>query len=258
MRQNDRRGLTLPELTVTMGVVAIVAMVLSALAVGVHQGVDACQSQGKAADEARVILDRMSRTVASGHAAELHPGAAVVSSAGFPGILVVWNPAGPAANPQGPPLAGEIVVFRRSIDPAVPGRLVEVTFPGDSTAVPLDGSLTKAEVDALCGSASAQVVVLSDNLWHTDEGGGEVGGLFVDVEHSPTEAQLSDYRKGDLTWNDLPWVQGMKTSSMGIRQVHVRIELSLLPPGKSAEADSTGQTVLPFVGSAALTYEVNP
>jgi hypothetical protein len=88
------------------------------------------------------------------------------------------------------------------------------------------------------------------------------GAVRFEVAVTPSAEEWASYQSGALPWVDepgkqgLPWVQGIVGSRSGLRQVRLRTELQLMPGKTAVLEDPTGQQAIPFLGSAALYYEM--
>lgn len=263
-------GLTLIELILSLAIMAIMAGVLSGLASAVQQGARYSQSSAAAAQHGRVALERIARCISQAYATADHPGAAVVyetiGTHRFPDTLIVWRPQGAPANPQGPPLAGELVIF--CPDPAQPNRLVELTVPDDTRAVPLDGTLDtpsgRALVNSIKLSAAARKVTLTELLrtalpWARAPTPANLRGAVRFVcELHPTAAEWQAYKSGTTAWTALPWPQGLYSASTGVRQVWVRTEIQLVGDVTASGLNYEASEVTPYLGSAAIYYGMTP
>ena len=74
------------------------------------------------------------------------------------------------------------------------------------------------------------------------------------VTLSPSDAQMATYPL--VTWQNLPWPQGICSPTMGLRQVWVRTELQLIPYGTWTVTNSAGQQAVPYFDSSAFCYAV--
>jgi hypothetical protein len=173
-----------------------------------------------------------------------------------PAALLVWQPTGAPANAAGPPLTREVVIF--VVDPDNPRRLLEVRRPSSVNPLPLNGTVTYANVESIIRANGTQIVVLTDLLRLPDNSGAvtPLRGLarFV-IEMRPTTTELTAYRQNGGAWSALRWPQGFYGANTGVRQVRARIELQLAPASAS-NLDVTGEQSLPFLGSAAFSYQV--
>ncbi len=71
---------------------------------------------------------------------------------------------------------------------------------------------------------------------------------------APSSADWASYRAGTLAWSALPWPQGLYGSRMGVRQVHVAVELQLMPRAAASGQASSGNVAIPMLGSATMNY----
>src|SRR5262249_10137159 len=94
-----------------------------------------------ATQNARVVLDRIQRTMRSAYANELFPGIlsipTTVGTYTYPDAVAVWTPPNniPSNNTStGLPLYSELTIYCPS--PTKPQQLLEITRPNDSTVAP--------------------------------------------------------------------------------------------------------------------------
>lgn len=257
-----RRGLTIIELSMSVAVLAMVATAVASLAHGVRLGSEYAQDSADLTQHAQVALARITNRVENAWATEAHPGVVVVhdtaAGAMVPAALVVWQPeSGTPVHLAGPPLVRELVIF--AANPGNPRELVEVRAPSDNRPVPLeelDTAPGRSLVAALLTSSGSKRTVLTE-LLRTTSGtnvGGTRGVTWFVRRVRPTAAELAQARTGAIAWDELPWPQSIYSSRNGMRQVWVRIELQLVPPGTTSA--QMARRAVPFFGSAAIYYEV--
>jgi hypothetical protein len=260
----SRRALTLLELLIATSIMTIMAGVLGALALSVQMHSEHSQGQGEAVQHARVVLDRIQRTLNEATASEDFPGFAVfgdtVAGYTFPDVLVAWSPIGAPADADGLPRWNEIVVF--CPDKSAPNRLLEIRIPGDTRTVPALTDLTtwRSELLSVRQSNTVEKVELTD-LVRTASTGSGLGAqtraaVRFDVQQRPSSVDWQDFKSGGIDWEDLPWVQGIFGSQTGLRQVWCRIELQLTAGSDSEQVAMSGQHALTFFGSAAIYHEM--
>ncbi len=266
--------MTLLELLIAMSIMVIVVGTLGALSKGVQEGFRYTEGHGLATQHARVVLERIGRTVREATANEQFPGVIVVatkvSSWGFPDTLAVWHPDPKVLHPERPPLSDpqrrpyydELVIF--CPHPNEPGRLVEIVGTQDVQLSEDEGNWA-AQIEAIKSAGSDQAVTLTELI-----GTGKVtdatalpkwrGAVRFETRLRPDRMQWTAYQeeadlvKKQTLWNEMPWVQGIYGSQTGLRQVWLRTELQLTAGETANVAD--GQYV-PFFGSAALYYEMH-
>lgn len=272
LRHARRPGLTLVELMVSMAVTALVMSMLAGLAMAVRQGWEHADGHRMAMQHARVALERISRSVATATATEEIPGFAIVRNATsprLPCVLVVWNPDGLPANPEGPALVSECVIY--CPDPEAPNRLLEVTAPDDDRPIPLDNldnGTGRAMVSGIVQAETSRRVVLTDLLRVTStaitpSASDLRGSVWFFARVRPSQQEWTQYVDGDLEWNELSWPQGednpgpqsLYGTRTAMRQAWVRIELQMLPGPEAVEANAQHLAV-PFFGSATLNYQM--
>jgi prepilin-type N-terminal cleavage/methylation domain-containing protein len=260
-----RRGMTLVELLLAVSILGIMAGALTGLALAVQQSSGYAQGYGTATQHARVTFERISRIVGEATATDQYPGAAVVSTTvsgyGYPDMLIVWHPNGPPANPVGPPLLSEVVIY--APDPSNPYQLLEVTLPGNSTPIPLNSASLNTpawqnQLASLMASASSNRVPLTNLARAASVDNVNIrAAIRFETEMHPTDAEWAAYRSGTSAWNTLSWAQGICGSQTGLRQVAVRCELQLLPQQAAGMLDPTGQQAIPFLLSTAFCYQLH-
>jgi len=260
-----RRAMTLIELVIAMTIMVMVAGTMGALAKTVQQGYEYNEGHGLATQHGRVAVDRITRTALEATANEHFPGMIVVaeSVAGwrFPDTLVVWRPDGSAADPEGLPLFSELVIYTPHA--TLPNRLLEITVPGDNRIVPTvdDTSQWRTEIAAIKNSMRARAVVLTDlvrsGLVPEESSSAWRGAVRFETRLCPSQAEWDSYKAGYRDWDDLAWVQGIRGTSTGLRQVWLRMELQLMPGEGSVASDASGDRPIPFFGSAAHYHEMH-
>ncbi len=261
-----RAGLTLVELLISITIITMTVGALGVMGRAVQIASEHNQSYGTATQHARVVLDRLARTVQQAHGNAAYAGAwvveDVVGSYNFPDTLVVWHPATAAANPDGAPLASELKIF--CPDPAAPGQLVEITVPGDSRAVPspANAATFKTFIVGLKTAAGANKVQLTNlvRVASASASGNSTtqqrGAVRFVVELNPSAAEWVSFEAGTTAWNDLSWPQGIAGPNSGMRHVWVRSEIQLLPAGDWHATGEAAKEPVPFFGSATFCYEL--
>ena len=262
--RQPRGGFTLIELLLAIGILTMCLVALGMMARAVEISSEFNQGYGTAALHAQVTFDRISRAVTGTSSNANYAGTWVtqdtVGSWTFPDTLVVWRPSsGTPADPQGAPLANELVLF--CPNPGVPNQLMEITVPADSRAVPSpsNASTFKSFIDGLKTESGVQKALLTDLMRTATDSANTLRGCvrFV-VTMNPSDAEISSYRSGTTTWANVPWAQGIWSPNVGMRQVWARTELQLMPAGTWLVTNSSAQQPVPFFGSAAYCYEVFP
>ncbi len=87
----------------------------------------------------------------------------------------------------------------------------------------------------------------------TSQGGERKGAVLFSLRLAPTQQELDAVAAGTRNWDQVAWPQGVYTTSTGLRQVWVSIELQL----STRTADQSQEVVLPFFGSATRYYQVH-
>ena len=260
----NRRGLTIIELLFAILIMAMVAGALGALSNAVQLANEYGNGYGTATQHARVVMERIDRTINEAYGRSTWPGVWVTQDVdgqwSYPDTLVVWHPDGTPANPSGPPLLQELVIF--CPDPAAPGDFVQLTVPGDTRTLPSDAPGQKTLIDSLKTSSTANKVVLTNLLRivavssSTSATTTNRGAVRFVVNLTPSAANWTSYNSGSLAWNSLPWVLGIHSSTTGLRQVWVQTELQLNPGDTWVAGNEAGATATPFAGSASFSYSL--
>ena len=261
-----RRGLTLVEMLLSLAVLAMVAVAMTGLARAVQMNNEYGEAHATVTQHARVVLERIERTVSEAVASPSFPGILVVDtyvgSWRFPDALIVWHPATgtTAADPAGMPRFNELVIYYPN--PREPNQFLEVTLPKDTRVVPAVTSLStwRSELSNLTSTTSAEKVVLTDLLRTCPVSGllnaASRGAVRFESRLRPSADEWSQYSAGSLAWKKMSWVQGVSGWKTGLRQAWVRIELQLAPAGATGLGDAAGQPAVAFFGSATLYHEM--
>lgn len=259
-----RRGVTLTELLIAVAVMAMMAVALSTLSTSVELIGSASRGRTEAVQHARVTLDRIQRTCREATANASYPGffavPELVGSESFPVSLVVWRPATSAANPSGAPLMSELVVY--TTDATSPNQLLELSDPTDTRTSPAWTNLStwRSEIASLRSRTTARRVVLTKLLrtataTNTTTGATQrLGTVRFDVSVRPSATEWSEFQANTRAWDEISWVLDIYGNSTGLRQSWCQIELQLMPGTESFATDTTGQSAIPFFGSAARYY----
>jgi hypothetical protein len=282
-RRSPRIGLTLIEVLIATTVMAMTALALATLADAVRITDQHITGQGTATQHARVVIDRVNRTVREAWANEKFPGVVVLADAvsgwRFPDTVVVWYPDpkltdgsgnlvypdGTPSNPDGMPLYRELVIF--CPNPDEPTELLEITVPDDTDEVPTDLATLATEIDALKADDDATRVELTDLLYvgevtelARNAQGRRRAAVRFEVEYSPSETQWTQFQAGTLAWDAIEWPQSIYGNESGMRQVWLRTELQLDSAETDSDDDSAEQAIqefaVPFLGSAAVYYRM--
>jgi prepilin-type N-terminal cleavage/methylation domain-containing protein len=259
-----RGGFTLIELLIAIGILTM-TVALGMMARAVEISYEYNEGYGVAAQHARVALDRITKAVCGATHSSDYPGAWVtqdtLGSFTFPDTLVIWQPpSGTPVNSAGPPLANELLLI--CPDPSAANALVEITAPSDARTMPsptTDAASFKTFIDSIKTESGIQKTQLT-NLMRTavPSGGATRGCLRFVATYNPTDAEISSYKAGTTTWSNLPWAQGFSSPNAGMRQIWIRTELQMMPPGVSLVTNASAKHTVPFFGSAAYYCKVKP
>jgi len=261
-RRPVRAAVTLIELLIAMSVVTMLVAALAVMARAVQLGAEYSEGHSIATQHARVALERITAAIQDATANESFPGVAVLESKKgtntFPNTLVVWRPAAAPANPTGQPLLKELIIF--CTDPADQSHLVEITAPSNTTTLSTDPTTMQTQIDGLKTSTSSNKVMLTDLIRVGTVGTGTnsiQGCVRFLATSTPSAADWAAYKASTTPWNNLPWVQNIHGTNTGLRQVRVAAELQLMPGEEWILGDPAGMQAVPFLGSAALYYEMH-
>ena len=235
-----------------------------ALSNGVQLANEYGNGYGTATQHARVVMERIERTVNEAYGRSTWPGVWVTQDVdgqwNYPDTLVVWHPGGTPANPSGPPLVQELVIF--CPDPAAPGDFIQLTVPGNTQPLPSDSTSLTALIDSLKTSSSANKTVLTNLLRmvsvtsSSSASATSRGAVRFVVNLTPSATNWTSYTSGGLAWNSLPWVLGIHSSTTGLRQVWVQTDLQLNPGDTWVAGNPAGASPTPFCGSAGFYYSL--
>jgi hypothetical protein len=261
-----RHALTLVELVLASSLMVVMVGGLAVIATGVQMNFEYGESYGTTTQHARVVLERMTKTMYEATANASFPGfivlADTVGSWQFPDTLVVWHPAsGTPANPQGLPLYSELVIY--CPNPAQPNQLLEITAPGNNATVPAVTDLTdwSSNIAVIKQSAGSQVVVLTTLVRTCSVPQSATqplrGALRFVARLSPSAANWSSYQSGKLLFQQLSWPQNIYGANTALAQSWVRIELQLLPNPHVVETNPAWRVAMPYFSSAAIYYPMS-
>jgi hypothetical protein len=252
-----RRGFTLAEVIVASGITAMIAGAMAVLATGVEESASYTFALETAHQHARVALERVQNSVNSSVASQTNPPVAVLADVSgvytFPETLVVWKSDGGDKIPQ----ANELVVF--CANPSNPRELWEMANPTDPQTVSMTNTAALAVlVTSMKSNAAVKKTVLTKFMracTSHDLGAPKPGIRFVSTMR-PSATEWSQYQAATLAWNDLSWAQGIYGTQRGLRQVHVAVELQIIPEDEDDAFASPDSSAVPFLGSAAKYYEL--
>ena len=251
------QGLTLLELMIAMTIMVMIVGTLGVMANGIQQSYEYTDGHGTATQHARVVLERIGRTVRKATANEQFPGAIVVSESigpwQFPDVLVVWRPDGDPAAPDGLPQFNELVIY--CTDSQSPNRLVELTIPSDTRPVPKvdEQSQWQSDIAAIRQTGVGESVTLTKLLRSCsvtdslDSSSQLRGSVRFQTRVRPSMTCTLD-------WKDKAWVQNLYTSQTGLRQVWVGTELQLVPKPDMSGGEESAYRPIVFFGSEAIYY----
>ena len=258
-----RSGLSLVELLMSVAVLAMIAGVIGGLAVTAQSANEYSKGNGTAIQHARVVFDRIDRTIRNSTFNETFPSFKVVSwtlgTENFPDTLVVWLPIGNAMNPTGLPQRNELVVYQWN--PTSPGELIELTDrAGPTTSVPAmsDDAGWRTLLTNLASSASATHVSLTTLLRVAEPPTYAPGTLSkrgvirFREQMAPTAQEIANYRASSGSWSSLSWPLGLYGQTYGVVNRVCYIEMHLVPATES----STSSEVIPFFWSSSINREL--
>jgi hypothetical protein len=271
-RCNKAAGLTMVELLFAMAAMAMVVGTLVGLSRTAELGFEYSTGYGAATQHAQVAMDRITRAIYGATANEQFPGCIVVAETvsgwRYPDTLVIWNPAkatgnssATAVNPTGLPLYSELVIY--CPHPSYPSQLVEITATYNTATSPAvtDTSTWLTQIAAIKTNAQSKIVTVT-NLMRScpiSSTSGAVlrGAVRFETRLRPSQDDWNSFKSGSVTWQNLPWVQGLYGWQTGQRQVWVRMELQLVPQAPNGSASAANTVPAPFYGSASLHYQMH-
>lgn len=264
-----RRGFTMIELMIASAIMASLVLALGIMSDAVYRGSEHCEGYGLAVQHARVVRERIARRVSTATANELFPGVLVVSETvdneTFPDTLVVWATGDPLDVNGDPrlPMVHELVIYTTSA--ANPNELIEIEYPSGNADVPEfdDDAAWRTLIGTLKAGAAEndEEVLLTDLLRvvevRTADAGSRRAALRFVLRVTPSVAQWNEF-PDTRDWEALDWPQGVYGVNFGLRQSWVRFEMQLTP-GREVVANNSGtMPAMPFFGSAALYYVLQP
>ncbi|MBS0205231.1 MAG: prepilin-type N-terminal cleavage/methylation domain-containing protein [Planctomycetes bacterium] len=271
-----RAGFTLVEMVFSMTILAFSATIFGGLMLAINSAWDHSTAIEDSRRQAQSALSRI-KWMAQQSGTYRLAGSSTVLGIGIvstswstyqaPTTLVIWSGgANGGMNAVGTqsrlPVASELVIY--APDSTNPARFVEVTFPGNSTAVDFRASTFSTTIQSLISSSSRQAVLLSDHLATVASLQGfagaslSVGNARFELTTTPTDSQISAVTVGSQEWNDLPWGQGLVGADRALRTTNLRIELNLVPDPKSLTTDNGYSTAVPYFGSVNRQYVYQP
>lgn len=261
-RRRTRRAMTLVELTVSVAVMSLVAVVLGGLISAVHTGREHVGGVQEATAQGRFAVNRVRDAVARTGVYQIGAGSTV------PGIGVVWTPGSPVDRPETLvvwtggrdaslagqtltrlPKASELLIY--APDPAAPQRLLEFALPTATGDVDFTSAGFAVLINQLIGSSAAEKVTICDRVRVGSTGSGSAPTVRFEIEAVPSDSQLAATAVNTPAWSALPWVNGSCSSTSGLRQITVRVELQ---PVTLRRAGTNDGPSLPVFGSAVRRY----
>ena len=264
-----RAGLTLAELLSAVAILSVIGLAMATLSMTIQQGSDYSNGRLEAAQHARVVVDRIQRTLQNAHASEQYPGFHIVTSDAAlysaPDTIAIWSPDGVPANPDGLPLWSELIVY--CPEDGNPNRLLELVDRSANQLVPAlhDLSNWESELSQFKSSVTTTKSELTDLVRGAQvdlEGYASTpmyaprGAVRFHQRQLPSNQDLDNYHSGATQWNDLPWVQNIRGTQTGLRQSWCSFEVQLMPGAEAAENPSR-EAAIPFFGSGAVYYEIH-
>jgi len=253
-----KHGLSLAELLVASAVMGIICLSFGTLAMSVQMANDYSQEKNLIGQHARIILQRIERTIQGAHATESFPGIVPItyyySSYDFPQAIAVWDPEG---TPLGSyPQVDELVIF--AVDPDNPNQLLEIRNESDSSTAPglTDEADWRTLVNNLIDSSDSEVVEISDLVRAGKAGANYYSTLRFRTRVVPTDADIAAARAGSVDWEDLNWATSIYSSKAGVRQVWCHFEWQLVPSSSLEQHNRLREQSVPFFGSSAIYYQV--
>lgn len=251
------------ELLIASSIMAMTVAAMASLGSATQSAAGYANGHNEVVEQARMIAARIKRTVEEATASDEFPGFVVISTTvdgvQYPDALVVWHPDGAAADPDGLPRFGELVIY--APHPAFPNTLVEISMPGVTQAVPAVSDTTAWQTELLTAQLGtvAKQIVLTRQLRICTTGNETLpagyspkrrGAIRFESRLRPSQEEWALLEDGSLDWDLMAWVQDIHSAETGLRQAWLRFELQLSPN------DVVGEVPVPFFGSATLYYDM--
>jgi len=255
---HPKRGLSLAELLVASAVMGIICLSFGTLAMSVQMANEYSQEKNLVGQHARVILQRVERTIQGAHASEGFPGIVPITyyyaSYDFPQAIAVWDPDGVPLGDY--PHVDELVFF--AVDRDNPNRLLEIRTDSDSSAAPdlTDEASWRTLVADLIKSSDSEIVEISDLVRAGAAGANYYSTLRFQTRVLPSDADIAAARAGTVDWEDLNWATSIYSSQAGVRQVWCHFEWQLVPSDNIDQHSRLQEQAVPFFGSSAIYYQV--
>lgn len=246
------------EMLVASAVMGIICLSFGSLAMSVEMANEYSQEKNLIGQHARVILQRVQRTMQQAYATEGFPGNRPISyyasSYDFPQAVAIWSPTTTAASDY--PQIGELVLF--AIDPDSPNRLLEIRCSSITTAAPdwADESSWQSLITQLIKRTDSEVVEISDLVRAGQIGTDYRSTLRFETRIVPNDTEIAAARAGTSSWESLPWATSIYSSKSGLRQVWCHFEFQLVPSSDYTEHGDLQEQAVPFFGSSAIYYQV--
>lgn len=301
--RHAKRGMTLAELLISMTILSLMSVVLA----GMSNAVNSAWSYTKGIEEsdlqARAAFERIEYMVSQSGTYKLtgqptRLGLAVVNrpvgAHQLPDVLVLWTggrSGGMAASglQSRLPILSELLIY--TWNSSTPSQLVEVAFPGQTTAFDFAATDLATQVTNLLASTSAEGIPICERLRvssmnasssstslsyptgpsspygpslpetptstpSSSSAASSVGNLRFTLTLTPSDTDLASASPQTTAWTQLNWPQGTFGSRSGIRQANLQIELQVEPDGIVRASDTV--TAIPFFGSASRRYVYEP
>ncbi len=300
-----KRGMTLAELLISMTILSMMSVVLA----GMSNAVNSAWSYTKGIEEtdlqAQAALERIGFMVTqtgvykvAGQPTRL--GMVVVTrpvgAQQLPDVLVLWTggrSGGMSANGVQTrlPVAGELLIY--TWNASAPNQLIEVAFPGQTTAFDFTATDLTTQVANLLASTSAEIIPLCERLRVSSVSNTgtsastpsppvaspsiygpsmptslpsspssssgttfDVGNVRFTLTRTPNDSDLAAATPQTTAWTQLNWPQGKFGSRSGMRQANLQLELQVEPDGIVRASDTI--SAIPFFGSASVRYVYEP
>lgn len=259
----NRKGLTLPELIISIAIMVMIAGAMAVLSSGVQSVAEHTQGLDLASQHGRIAMGRIDNNLRKAFANESFPGYFVLSTTSgsytFPDTLFIWRPDVAAANPTGLPLVRELVMY--TPDATSPNNLLEITWPSSSATAPATSDTTSWSTLANnFRTANGPMRTVLTNMLRsnpvTANSSTIKGAIRFRVLMQPDAAEWAAYRAGTASWSSLDWPQDLRGSTTGTRIVSCQTELQLLPTSGEV-SNSAGLGILPMFSSSSISYSLN-
>lgn len=272
----SRGGLTLVELLMSMAISSILIVALGGIVTATQsawkhtQGIEDSQAQITATfDRMKMMITQAGVYQVGGQPPQV--GLAVVShpwnSIDIANTLVVWTGGrNGGISDQGTltrlPKISELLIY--TSDPNDAHNLIEIALPDVDSAIDFNSSSFNSTIRSAIKSSDAESALLTNRIKSSQfilsgsPWGSPVGNIRFELVKTPSDSSLSGVAPGTSDWMNLSWPQGTASSTSGLRQATINIEIQLEAAERTSLNDVNSTTALPFFSSSSRLYAYAP